>query len=59
MGGIKKCNRHVKKMGKGIRKVANETLGESRGFGPKGKETWLWDAIVQNKAEIKRECYKA
>jgi len=26
-----------------IKKVAKETLGESRGFGPRGKESWWWN----------------
>ena len=46
-------------MTKGIKKVAKETLGESRGFRLKGKESWWWDASVQDTVKVKRECYKA
>lgn len=35
-------------MAKGIDTVAKETLGESRGFGPKDKEYWWWNKSVQN-----------
>lgn len=34
------------RMAEGIRKVAKETLGESRGFGPKDKESWWWNESV-------------
>lgn len=33
-------------MAKWTRKVAKETLGKSRGFGPKGRESWWWVASV-------------
>jgi len=42
-----------------IKKVAKETLGESRGFGPRGKESWWWNDSVQSKVRIKRDCFKA
>jgi len=41
-----------------IKKVAKETLGVSRGFGPRGKESWWWSDSVQSKVWIKRECFK-
>ena len=41
-----------------IKKVAKETLGESRGFGPRGKESWWWNDSVQSKVRIKRDCFK-
>ncbi|RZB42550.1 Craniofacial development protein 2 [Glycine soja] len=33
------------KMSQEIIKAAKETLGESRGFGPRGKESWWWNEI--------------
>ncbi|KAH1225701.1 Craniofacial development protein 2 [Glycine max] len=42
-----------------IIKVAKETLGESRGFGPRGKESWWWNESVQSKVRVKKECFKA
>ncbi|KAH1266916.1 UPF0183 protein [Glycine max] len=36
-----------------IIKVAKETLGESRGFGPRGKESWWWNESVQSKDKYK------
>ncbi|KAH1126987.1 hypothetical protein GYH30_015817 [Glycine max] len=41
-----------------IIKVAKETLGESRGFGPRGKESWWWNESVQSKVRVKKECFK-
>ena len=41
-----------------IKKVAKETLGESRGFGPRGKESWWWNDSVQSKVRIKRDCFR-
>ncbi|KAL5193749.1 LINE-1 retrotransposable element ORF2 protein [Glycine soja] len=41
-----------------IIKVAKETLGESRGFGPRGKESWWWNESVQSKVRVKNECFK-
>ncbi|KAL5155233.1 LINE-1 retrotransposable element ORF2 protein [Glycine soja] len=41
-----------------IIKVAKETLGESRGFGPRGKELWWWNESVQSKVRVKKECFK-
>jgi len=41
-----------------IKKVAKETLGESRGFGPRGKEFWWWNDSVQSKVRIKKDCFK-
>ncbi|KAL5134814.1 Craniofacial development protein 2 [Glycine soja] len=40
-----------------IIKVAKETLGESRGFGPRGKESWWWNESVQSKVRVKKECF--
>ena len=37
---MKSPNDMWEKMTHEIRKVAKETLGESRGFGPKCKESW-------------------
>ncbi|KAH1214111.1 Craniofacial development protein 2 [Glycine max] len=44
------------KMSQEIIKVAKETLGESRGFGPRGK--WWWNEYVQSKVRVKKECFK-
>ncbi|KAH1194138.1 Craniofacial development protein 2 [Glycine max] len=41
-----------------IIKVAKETLGESRSFGPRGKESWWWNESVQSKVRVKKECFK-
>jgi len=41
-----------------IKKVAKETVGESRGFGPSGKESWWWNDNIQSKVHIKRDCFK-
>ena len=41
-----------------IRKVAKEVLGESRGKGPPGKETWWWSEEVQKAIRIKRDLYR-
>ncbi|KAL5131607.1 putative RNA-directed DNA polymerase from transposon BS [Glycine soja] len=41
-----------------IIKVAKETLGESRGFEPRGKESWWWNESVQSKVRVKKECFK-
>ncbi|RZC13747.1 DExH-box ATP-dependent RNA helicase DExH10 [Glycine soja] len=46
------------KMSQEIIKVAKETLGESRGFGPRGKESWWWNENVQSKVRVKNECFK-
>jgi len=40
-----------------IKKVAKETLGESRGFGPRGKESRWSNKSVQSKVRIKKECF--
>ncbi|KAL5193398.1 Craniofacial development protein 2 [Glycine soja] len=45
------------KMSQKIIKVAKET-GESRGFGPRGKESWWWNENVQSKVRVKKECFK-
>ncbi|KAL2947084.1 hypothetical protein AAZX31_20G050700 [Glycine max] len=45
-------------MSQEIIKVAKETLGESRGFGPRGKESWWWNESVQSKVRVKKECFK-
>lgn len=34
-------------MAQEIRKVAKDMLGESRGFGPRSKESWWWNESVQ------------
>ncbi len=47
------------KMAEGIRKMARETFGESRGFGHRDKESWWWNDSVQEKVKGKRECFKA
>ncbi|KAM7489846.1 hypothetical protein LguiB_027330 [Lonicera macranthoides] len=47
------------KAAEGIRKIAKETLGESRGCGPRDKESWWWDDSVQDKVKVKRKCFKA
>ena len=36
-------------MAKKVEIVAKETLGESKGFGPRDKETWWWNEDVQEK----------
>ncbi|XP_024019756.1 uncharacterized protein LOC112091130 [Morus notabilis] len=41
-----------------IRKVAKEVLGESRGKGPPGKETWWWSEEVQKAIRTKRDLYR-
>jgi len=41
-----------------IRKVEKETLGVSRGFGPRGKDSWWWNDSVQSKLRIKKDCFK-
>ncbi|KAH1198785.1 Craniofacial development protein 2 [Glycine max] len=46
------------KMSQEIIKVAKEMLGESRGFGPRGKESWWWNENVQSKVRVKKECFK-
>ncbi|KAL5153826.1 LINE-1 retrotransposable element ORF2 protein [Glycine soja] len=46
------------KMSQEIIKVAKETLGESRGFGPRGKESWWWNENLQSKVRVKKECFK-
>ncbi|KAL5141766.1 Metal tolerance protein 6 [Glycine soja] len=46
------------KMSQEIIKVAKKTLGESRGFGPRGKESWWWNENVQSKVRVKKECFK-
>ena len=45
-------------MAKEIKKVAKETLEESRGFGLKSKESWWWETSVQDKVKVRRECFK-
>ena len=42
-----------------VQKVAKSVLGESKGFGPKGKEFWWQDDSVEQKIKYKRECFKA
>jgi len=61
-GGIRQshgsANDMWERMAYEIKKVAKETLGVSRGFGPTGKESWWWNDNVQSKVWIKRECFK-
>lgn len=40
-------------MAKGIWKVVKETLGDSTGFGPKGKDFWWRDNSLQQKIKVK------
>ncbi|KAH1220391.1 LINE-1 retrotransposable element ORF2 protein [Glycine max] len=42
------------KMSQEIIKVAKETLGESRGFGPRGKESWCRNSETWDKYKIAR-----
>ena len=45
------------KMTHEIREVAKETLGESRGFGPRDKKSRWLNKSVQSKVRIKKECF--
>ena len=45
-------------MAKGI-KVATETIRESRVIGLKGKESWWWNANIQDNVKVKNDCFKA
>ena len=47
------------KMAKGIKKVAKETLEESRGFGLKCKESWWWDPSVKDMTRLNWTILKA
>lgn len=38
-------------MAQKIRKVTKKKLGESRGFVPRGKESWWWDEVCKVKLE--------
>ena len=38
--------------------MVKETLGEFRGFGFRGKESWWWNENVQSKVRVKKECFK-
>ena len=46
-------------MAKGIRKIAKETLNESRGLEHKGKESWCGMQACKIRFKVKRECQKA
>ena len=46
-----------KRWQKGSGRYTKKTLGESRGFGLKGKESWWWDTNVQDKVKVKSECF--
>jgi Reverse transcriptase (RNA-dependent DNA polymerase) len=46
-------------MSKKVKEVAKAVLGESKGFGPRDKESWWWNEKVQEKVRHKRECFKA
>ena len=48
-----------KNMAKKVEIVAKEILGESKGFGPRDKETWWWNEDVQEKVRNKKNCFKA
>ena len=39
--------------------MTNEVLDESKGFGPKDKESWWWNENVQEKIKYKRQCFNA
>ena len=41
------------------RKVAKVVLGKSKGFGPRGIESWWWNKSVQEKIKYKKQCFKA
>jgi hypothetical protein len=47
------------KMTHEIKKVEKETLGESRGFRPRGKESWWWNDGVKVKVKVKAKRYCA
>ena len=47
------------KMANSIWKVTNEVLGESKGFGPKYKESYWWNENVKENIKYKKECFKA
>ncbi|XP_054785632.1 uncharacterized protein LOC129292133 [Prosopis cineraria] len=46
-------------MAKKIREVAKVVLGESKGSGPRDKESWWWNNSVQDKIKYKKNCFKA
>lgn len=45
-------------MGQEIINVAKKTLGESRGFRLRGKESRRWNESTQSKIRIKTDCFK-
>ena len=47
-----------REMAEVIRRTAKESFGESKGIGPRDKESWWWNASIQEKIKIKRECFK-
>jgi hypothetical protein len=46
------------KIAGGMRKVAKEVLGESKGGAPLGKDTSWWNEDVKLAIKVKRECYR-
>lgn len=42
-------------MAKKIRKFVKAVMGESKGFGLRGKESWWWYEKVQEKVKNKRD----
>ena len=47
-----------REMAEVIRRTEKESFGESKGIGPRDKESRWWNASVQEKIKIKRECFK-
>jgi len=47
------------KMFKKVRKVVNIIFGESKGFGPRNRESWWWNENDQENVRNKKECFKA
>lgn len=41
-----------------IRQLGKQICGESRNFGPSGKESWQWNKNAQIKIRIKKKCLK-
>lgn len=46
------------KIAQEFRKVDKEMLGELRGFGPRGKESWWWNESVHSKVRVEKNCFK-
>ena len=47
-----------REMAEVIRRTAKESFGESKGIGPRDKESWWWNASIQEKIKAKSECFK-